>query len=375
MKIGIDCRIYSSKFTGIGRYTHELVEHFIKINNEQNRKHEFVLFFNGPEYKKYQPPNLAVKKVLVNAPHYSFAEQTKFLRILNKEKCDIVHFPHFNLPILYRRPFTVTIHDLTVTFFPGRKKFRWHHRLAYHLTIKNAAKRSKKVIAVSQNTKDDIIEYLKIDPEKIEVIHNGIGEEFTVVDPEKCKKTLHKYGIKQEFLLYTGVWRYHKNLPRLVAAFEKIKQDLDIQLVITGKPDPQYPEVQEVTNNLGLQKDVIFTGHVREEELIHLYNAARIYVFPSLYEGFGLPPLESMKCGTPVAASNSSSIPEVCGEGNAVFFDPTNVDDIAAKITMLYKDADLQAQLVEKGAAHASHLTWEKSARKTFDSIIRSTLN
>lgn len=375
MKIGIDCRIYSSKFTGIGRYTHELVEHFIQINNEQKRKHEFVLFFNSPEFKKYTPPNLAVKKVLVDAPHYSFAEQTKFLRILNKEKCDIVHFPHFNLPILYRRPFIVTIHDLTVTFYPGRKKNRWFHRLGYNLVIKNAAKRSKKIIAVSHNTKNDIIEHLKIDPEKIEVIHNGIGEEFTLIDNSQYKKTLQKYGIKKDFLLYTGVWRYHKNLPRLVAAFAKIREELDIQLVITGKPDPQYPEVQDAAKNLNLEDNVIFTGHVSEGELIHLYNAARIYVFPSLYEGFGLPPLESMKCGTPVAASNSSSIPEVCGEDNAVFFDPADIDDMASKITALYKDVDLQAGLIERGAVHASRLTWEKSAHKTFSAIMRSTLN
>jgi glycosyltransferase involved in cell wall biosynthesis len=119
---------------------------------------------------------------------------------------------------------------------------------------------------------------------------------------------------------------------------------------------------------------VIFTGLVEEEELIHLYNAANIYVFPSLYEGFGLPPLEAMKCGTPVVASNSSSIPEICGKGNAIFFDPYKVEEMADKIEKVYKDADLQAELIEKGIVRASQFTWEITGQKTYDAIIRATL-
>ncbi|MFH1218310.1 MAG: glycosyltransferase, partial [Candidatus Peregrinibacteria bacterium] len=158
MRIGIDCRIYNSSFTGIGRYTQELIRNFAKLNHE----HELILFFNNPAYSKFTPPNSKVKKVLVNAPHYSFKEQTLFLKKLNSENFDLVHFPHFNVPIFYSKPYIVTIHDLTLTLFPGQKMTRWYHRLAYYLTIKNAVKRAKKIIAVSNNTKQDIITHLKV---------------------------------------------------------------------------------------------------------------------------------------------------------------------------------------------------------------------
>ncbi|MFA6992660.1 MAG: glycosyltransferase family 1 protein [Candidatus Gracilibacteria bacterium] len=372
MKIGIDCRIFSSKFTGIGRYTKELVDQLIKINDLENQKHTLILFFNQPEYEKFATQNSNVKKVLVNAKHYSFAEQTKFLKILNKEKLDIIHFPHFNVPFFYRRPYTVTIHDLTLSFFPGQKMTRFYHRLFYNLIIKNAVKRAKTVVAVSQNTKNDIIKHLKIKEQKIKVIHNGVNSNFKLIaDQSILSKTLSKFNIKKDFLLYTGVWRSHKNLSRLIEAFAIIrnKKNLDLNLVITGNKDPYYPEVTKTIKSLNLEKNVITPGLVSEEDLINLYNAASIYVFPSLYEGFGIPPLEAMKCGTPVAASNTASIPEICGEKNAVFFDPYNTEDIAEKITTLYKDKDLQKELIERGFAHIRDFSWEKMGKEIYKII------
>jgi len=378
MKIGIDCRIYSSKFTGIGRYTHELVQNLIRINDEKKRPHEIVLFFNNQEFNGYTPPNPSVKKILANARHYSFSEQIKFLGILNNENLDFMHFPHFNIPYFYRRPYTVTIHDLTISLFPGKgnKIWKFFQKIAYDIIIKNATITAKKVLTISENTKRDLIEKLDVPAEKIEVIYNGVSDDFTLIeDPKTFQKTLNKYKIKKEFLLYTGVWRYHKNLPRLIEAFAILKKkNIDISLVITGKPDPEYPETKEKVKELGLTDDVIFTGLVNEEELVHLYNAANIYVFPSLYEGFGLPPLEAMKCGTPVVASNTSSIPEICGEGNAIFFDPYRVEDIADKIEKVYKDADLQADLIEKGMIRASQFTWQITGQKIYDAIIHATL-
>ena len=372
MKIGIDCRLYSSRFTGIGRYTNELVDHITKINDEHKRTHEIVLFFNQPEYQNFIPPNPAVKKVLVNAPHYSLKEQTKFLKALNKEHCSMVHFPHFNVPNFYRKPYIVTIHDLTLSLFPGRKMTKWYHRLAYHFTIKNAVKKAKKVIAVSKNTKEDIISHLKIPAEKIEVIYNGINPQFHIIeDLKEVEKTLKKYDIKKDFLLYTGVWRNHKNLTGLIEAFNILKNEkqIDINLVITGNPDPIYPEVLHTIKALNLEKDIILPGLVSEQELVHLYNGAKIYVFPSFYEGFGLPPIEAMRCGTPVAASNTSSIPEICGEENAVYFNPHIPQDIAEKIEMLYKNVDLQAGLIWKGMHHSQRFSWEAMARHTYEVI------
>lgn len=371
MRIGIDCRMFGLKFTGIGRCAFELVKHLIEKNSELENPHQIVLFFNKNEYHEFSESKY-VKKVLVNAQHYSIKEQTKFLWKLYKEKLDVVHFPHFNVPLLYRKPYTVTIHDLTLSLFPGNKMTKWYQRLAYYIVIRNAVKKAKKIIAVSENTKSDIIKMLHIPDKKIEVIYNGVSEEFEMLkNASLFKKTLDKYNIKKEFLLYTGVWRSHKNLPRLIHAFAllKHKYNLDLQLVITGKHDPCYPEARHATKFLGLENEVIFTGAVDEKELVHLYNAAIIYVLPSLYEGFGLPILESMKCGTPVAASNVSSIPEICGDGNAILFDPYSPEDIAEKINTLYRNPSLQVKLIEGGIARAQEFTWEKMSEETYELI------
>ncbi len=374
MKIGIDCRIYSSRFTGIGRYSYELVKHITHLNASLSDPHELVLFFNEPEYSLFdEKAHPHTKKVLANAKHYSLAEQIHFLRVLNREKLDLMHFTHFNVPVFYRRPFVVTIHDLTLSFFPGKKMNKWYHRQAYNLTLHSALSKSQSIIAVSHNTGSDIAKlYPLINSEKIKVIHNGVSSEFKFIDtPEVFGPTLNKYGINKPFLLYTGVWRNHKNLPNLLKAFAILKNSfgLDLQLVLTGKEDPYYPEVRQTIGNLALEKSVVLPGLVSEEELLHLYNAALIYTFPSYYEGFGLSVLESMACGTPVACSSTSSLPEVCGEDNAVLFDPANVQDIADKIYGLYTDADLQAKLVARGIHRAKEFSWEAAAKETFDQL------
>ena len=365
MKIGIDCRFFSSKFTGIGRYTHELVENFIKLNSQLKNPHELILFFNEPEYKDFHCPD-HTHKILVNAKHYSIDEQFSFLKKLNAAHLDLVHFPHFNVPVLYSKPYIVTIHDLTLSMFPGQKMTKWYHRVGYNLTIKNAVKKAKKIIAVSENTKKDLIKMLGVSEQKITVIYNGVTPEFKVIPEYKKEKIT-------PFLLYAGVWRSHKNLPRLIEAFHLLKSKnselKDLKLIITGKPDPHYPEVKRTVRFLGLENDVKFPGLVSEQELIKLYNQAKIFVFPSLYEGFGLPPLEAMSCGTPVAAADSSSIPEICGANNAVFFDPHDVNSIAETILSLYKNNDLQQKLIKNGLAHAAKFSWETAAKQTWKLI------
>lgn len=379
MRIGIDCRIYSSKFTGLGRYTYELVNNFIKLNRRLKKPHELVLFFNDPEFKHF-PARPHTQKILVNCKHYSLAEQTTFLFKLNKERLDLVHFPHFNVPIFYKKPFTVTIHDLILTHFPGRKMTKWYHRLAYHLTIKNAVKNSRKIIAVSNHTKEDLIKNFTVNPKKIEVIYNGISAHFQRLSAPSTastiSKTLRKYAITKPFLLYTGVWRNHKNLPRLLHALKILKEKfkLPLNLVITGRPDPHYPEVKNTVKELKLENYVIFPGLVEETELLHLYNAATIFVFPSLYEGFGLPPLEAMQCGTPVAASDTSSLPEICGKENAIFFDPYDPEDIAQKIALLHKDKALQQKLIKNGLAHVKNFDWPKAAEATWKVLSKALI-
>lgn len=366
MRIGIDARMYSSAYTGIGRYVYEL----IKRLPELDRKNEYVIFMNEPEFHELDLSSPRFSKVLVNAKHYSLKEQTKYLFALNRAKLDLVHFTHFNAPLLYRRPSLVTIHDLTLSFFPGKKMNSAFYRFAYRRVLNGSVHHAKKVISVSKNTKQDLIDLTHVSPSKVEVIYNGVGEQFGPrEDRESVLDMVKKYNITKDFLLYTGVWRSHKNLVNLIRAFHRLHSSggFDAQLVITGKEDPFYPEVKRTVQELGLEHDVIFPGHVDEDELVALYQASTLYVFPSLYEGFGLPPLEAMRCGTPVAASKRSCLPEICGDSNAIFFDPYDPEDIAMTIQKVWLNEPLREELREKGLRHSRKFSWDETAKKTVE--------
>jgi glycosyltransferase involved in cell wall biosynthesis len=366
MRIGIDARLYSSSFTGIGRYVYELIDHLLKLD----RKNEYVIFLNEPEFEKFNPAGKNAEKILVNAAHYSLPEQWHFCRLLWKAKLDLMHFTHFNAPVLYRRPSIVTIHDLTLSLYPGKKMARFWHRFAYHITIHSIVSRAKRIIAVSEHTKRDVIRLLRVNPEKIAVIHEGVNPKFhQITDRHLTNEFLEKMGLAKPYLLYTGVWRSHKNLVNLIKAFAilKHKYHFDGWLVITGKEDPWYPEVKETVRKEHLEGEVRFTGLIPDEDLVLLYNGAQIYVLPSFYEGFGLPALEAFACGIPVCAARSSSLPEVCGEGNAVFFDPHNVEDMAAKIASLYNNPERMEELRSRGFTRLKDFSWEKMARETLE--------
>jgi glycosyltransferase involved in cell wall biosynthesis len=366
MRIGIDARMYSSEFTGIGRYVYELVENLLTID----KKNEYVLFMNEPEYSKYEPRNKRVSKVLVGARHYSLAEQVRFLWKLWRARLDLMHFTHFNAPILYREPSVMTIHDLTLSFYPGKKMNSWFFRTAYKVVFANAVRHAKRIIAVSQNTKKDLEEVSGVCPSRVEIVYNGVSDVFGPrADREGLAELLKKYNITREYMLYTGVWRSHKNLVNMVKGFALLCEDegFDPLLVITGNENPYYPEVKRTVKDLGLEHKVVFTGMVPEDELVAMYQGARLYVFPSLYEGFGLPPLEAMRCGTPVVASQVSCIPEICGEGNAVFFDPYDPENIAGAMRRVWLDEELQAELRERGLKHSRKFSWVKMAEKTLE--------
>lgn len=365
--------MYSSGFTGIGRYVAELIRGLARLDEDD----EFVIFLNSPEFEDFVPPAANFRKVRVDAGHYSFAEQTRFLRILRREKCDIVHFTHFNSPLFYRRPFVTTIHDLTLSKYPGKKMNDFLHRAAYNLVLRNSVRKSKKAIAVSANTKSDLIDILGTPAKKIQVVHNGVGREFIPSFPtELSRRQLNqKFGIAKSYFLYTGVWREHKNILGMLDALALLKKQSlssrkwgwDGELVITGRPNPVYaPEILAKIRELQLEKIVIRTDLVSDSDLLQLYQNARVFVFPSFYEGFGLPPLEAMACGVPVAASNSSSIPEICGDA-AEFFDPKNTSEMAEKMAQVWMDESLRQKLVAAGSRRVLNFSWQKMAKETLE--------
>jgi len=369
MKIGIDCRLYSPNYTGIGRYVYEMVKHLIELD-QTNR---YVLFFNQKEFDSFQVPNERWEKRLVNIPHYSFAEQWKFYRVLEDEKLDLMHFPHFNAPILYRRPFVVTIHDLTLHYYPYKEYSpKWSLKkglqiLFYRFLVGQIVRNSRQIIAVSENTKRDILKEYSLPAGKITTIYEGVPDHFQKSDQEQISAVRQKFQISKPYLLYTGVWRSHKNLLNLLKAFKiLIDQGQNIQLVFTGKKDPIYPEIPRLIQELRLEGRVVLTGFVSDAELIDLMSGAEVYIFPSLYEGFGLPPLEAMQLGVPVACSNTSSLPEVCGDA-AVFFDPRNPEEMAEKIGILLKNPELQQEFIKKGEQNLKRFSWKRMTAQILD--------
>jgi len=403
MTIGIDCRLYSPHYTGIGRYVYEMVKHLIELDQEN----QYVLFFNQKEYDGFQIPNERWKKRLVNIPHYSLAEQWKFLRMLQQEKFDLMHFPHFNAPILYKKPFVVTIHDLTLHYYPYKEyQPKWTLKKGiqiffYRFLMGQVVKHAKKIIAVSENTKKDLIKEYSVSSEKISKVLEGVPEHFQKSSPEQINLVRQKFGISKPYLLYTGVWRSHKNLLNLLKAFKlMIDQGQNLQLVFTGKKDPVYPEIPQLigelfpipseaeeslaktmprdsstaslSNSPHLRSEwenkdrVILTGFVSDEELISLMSGASVYVFPSLYEGFGLPPLEAMQLRVPVTCSNTSSLPEVCDDA-ALYFDPKNPQEMAEMILKILKNPELRQELIENGEKNLQRFSWKAMTRQILD--------
>jgi len=220
-----------------------------------------------------------------------------------------------------------------------------------------------------ENTKHDLIKLLKVPPSKIKVIYEAVGQEFSKNPSSKDLKSITlKYHLTSDFILYTGVWRNHKNIINLLRAFSLLTKNpaFQGQLVLTGKEDPFYPEVKTTIKDLKLNSRIVLTGLIPEQDLITLYYKAKIFCLPSLYEGFGLSPLEAMACGTPVAVSNTSCLPEICGHPNALFFDPLNPTSIAENLLKLWTSEALQKRLRKNGLAHVKKFSWDKMVKETW---------
>lgn len=373
MLIGLDCRLYSSRHTGIGRYVFELVKNLGVIDQEN----QYILYFNEPEFSAFQLPNERWQKKLVNIPHYGIAEQTRWWHFLNNEPVDLVHFPHFNVPILYRKPYVVTIHDLTLHHFPyksynPRRSLKKTLQIAaYRFLMRSVVRNARHVIAVSDYTKQDLIRTYNLDPTKITRVYEGVPEDWKRAEPAAIDAVKKKFGITKPYLFYTGVWRSHKNLLNLIRAFSLLchsdrpegflDSSADLQLVLGGKIDPAYPEIPALIKELGLSDKVIMTDFLTDNDLVALFSGAQAFVFPSLSEGFGLPPLEAMALGVPVACSNATSLPEICGDA-AAYFDPLNPEDIAKVI----KESDSSARRLARNDT-SERFSFHRMAQEILD--------
>jgi len=401
MKIGIDARLYGTKHGGIGRYTAELVKNLEKVDSQN----DYFIFLARNNFDEYQPQNSRFKKVSADFKVYGVFEQSLYPFLLYSYNLDLVHFTHFNVPLLYAKRYIVTIHDLIISHYPSSRATTLNpvlYRLKlffYNFIVKSAASRAKQIIAVSQFTKDDIVRLLKVRPEKIAVVYEGV--DLPAISDFDCPVVKRDLGIGDEFIMYVGSAYPHKNLEKLIEAFAEVaKIRPQLQLALAGKKNFFYQRLEEFANNVILReadimsgdrgdlvaeehddlkheiptvaslpwndntlKPIIFTGYLPDEQIACLYKSALLYVFPSLIEGFGLPPLEAQSYGLPVASSDKTCLPEVLGD-SALYFDPENVEDMVAKIGAALSDEELRASLRERGYENVKKYSWHKMAEE-----------
>jgi glycosyltransferase involved in cell wall biosynthesis len=367
MRIGIDARFYGSVGKGLGRYTERLVSELEKIDHTNI----YYIFLCQENFEEYQPKNKNFQKVLTRSRWYSFSEQLIFPWLLLSKKLDLVHFPHFNVPLLYRKSFVMTLHDLILFHYPTEKAstksalFYWMKFLLYRLVLDSALKRSRKVITVSDFTKVDIIKNYPFTKEKIQVTKEAAEAFCFWQNKETGERVLEKFGLrntgKQEgYFLYVGNAYPHKNLSFLLSV---AKYFPDQKFVLVGKEDFFYKRLKVEVEMSQLQ-NVIFAGYVTDMDLGVLYRYATLYIFPSLYEGFGLPPLEAMQYGTTVLSSERGSLPEILGDA-ACFFNPEDKESLRQSIQNLLNNEALQIQYKTKGFVRVAGYSWEKMAMMT----------
>lgn len=365
MKIGLITNSIDERSGGIGTYSYQL----IKNMNILDQTNEYSLIHHTPKYidiyqnnseiliKSYSNHYKATVWKLINAP----------LKLKTVKSLDLVHDLNGIGPLSFNMPFkkVVTIHDMIPVLFPDA--FDFPIASIYKYLLPKTLKSASKIITVSNCTKEDIISYYNVSSEKIKVIYNAVDERFTPQKSQEIAKVRNRYGLNFPFILYVGTLEPRKNIPFILKAFHNIRKNyIDYKLVIAGKKGWKYKEIFDTINALNLQNHVVFTGYVLDEDLPGLYAAADLFVYPSLYEGFGLPPLEAMACGTPVITSNTSSLPEVVGDAG-IMVDPHNVNKLADSICRVLSNKKLKECMVEKGLEKAREFSWERCASETLN--------
>ena len=353
MKIGIDARMLGPNVGGggLGRY----VEEFVRSLSQTKSKNRFVLFTKNNEQ------HISDTFDYVDAPihWYTLKEQLSMPKLIDSQGLDLMFYPHWNIPLMSRTPFVLTIHDLILLEQPASSKTTTRHpiihglkRLGYRLVLKKAVTKSRAIIAPSQYTKDSIIRFFpNVDPNKIHVVYEGL----TQLPKPKARKQ------PTTDLLYVGNAYPHKNLAQLISAYEQLLETHpNLTLTLAGRDTVFYQHLKNLAAHL---PNVRFVLSPSDEELAQLYTSAKLYVFPSLSEGFGLPPLEAMSFNLPVVAANTSCLPEIL-EDAAHWFDPTTQGDLARAINEALTDEDLRTTLIKRGTDQIKKYSWDTMTHK-----------
>ena len=361
MKIAIDARKWRDY--GIGTYVRNVVRHLAQIDRETT----YLLFCNPADASALRDLAENFVPVVDSSAGYSLREHVSLPLKLRSLGAELLHSPHYVRPLFCTIPSVVTIHDCIHLLFPQYLPNRMAFRYA-RFVMGSAIRNSSIVFTVSEASRADILRfYPSTDPAKVHVVPNAIDAEL-LVDPGEAERdrVRERYQIRGRFVLFAGNVKPHKNLERLIRAFARVRcqeGNEDLRLVLIGDDVSRYASLRRTADEAGVRQEVRFFGFVPHETLAALYRMATVFAFPSLYEGFGLPPLEAMACGTPVVTSRISSLPEVVGDG-ALLVDPYNEDDIAQGIARLLDDQDLRARLIERGLERAASYSWARSVRQ-----------
>jgi len=380
MKIGIDARTIlnpeKGDDIGVGHYTYQLIRNLLEID----RENQYVLFFDfhvrEKDVKKFSRPNVKIK-------FYPFSDYKKYLpgayseilgtATLAKEQLDIIHAtsPMSRIPVSYRGKTVVTIHDLASYNVPDA--FPALSRAKYKTILNMMVNKADKIITVSNSTRGDICRIFKCEEGKISVIYSGIDKRFFQEPKVPREKVLEKYGIGGRYILFLGTLEPVKNITRLFEAFKKFRDDCkkgngkcEHKLVMAGKRGWLAKEYKKMAKDLGIGKDVIFTGYVIGDEMVPLFHWADFFVMPSLYEGFGTTVLEAFATGTPAIVSNVSSIPEIAGDA-AKLVNPLDISEIAKAMLEFAQNEELKNSYRQKGLEQVKKFDWEKCARETLE--------
>ena len=376
MKIAFDVSLLlGDQKTGVQFYTYNIIEQIIK---HENNEYLFNFFSLRRKKKKLQKLTPFLEKPNCRAQICTLLNEALYIKISKtipipyslcfNEKPQISHFWAYNLPHRVKGKKFITVYDMTYMAYPQTMKNVYRKEL--EANVNSSCNRADKVITISEFSKKEIVNYLNINPNKIEIIPCGIDTNIfhPIQETSKIEGVKNKYNVQGNYFLYLGTLEPRKNLVRLIQAYSIVKERHNNipKLILAGRYGWKYePIIQEVKDHK-LEKEILFLNYISNEDRVPLICEAAGFLFPSLYEGFGLPPLEAMACGVPVLVSNSSSLPEVV-EDAAIKIDPLNVEEMANGIERLLFDNELRKTLIETGLQRASHFSWEKSANRLIE--------
>ncbi len=385
MKIGVDCHNLEGTRTGVGRYLFNLLSQWSKFDLAPFGVN-FILYFkqNIPEDI---PQNPHFTKKLLKAPFgiQSNAFFTHFLlsKAMGRDKLDLLFCPNYIAPIFCPGKIALTLHDIIYEARPSQYNWpSWADKILLRWVSRQAAKKAKVIFTPSQFSKDEVIKYYHIDPRKVHATHLAADDEFKKLSfnklvETKFQQTKKSYGIKDKFILYVGSIFNRRHVPELIKAFERISKKIpNYQLLLVGRNfTSPFIDIEKLVTktNQKLKRDAVlqFNSPRKTGDLVLLYNMAKLFVYLSSYEGFGLPPLESMASGTPVVTTNISSIPEVVGNSAILLNDPTDINEISKALYKGLADKKLREELIEKGLERVKRFSWKKCAEKTLHKMLK----